>query len=340
MMDCKRSVLLLNAYVDRELSKSDQSLLEAHLSECQACAAELDSIRRLDAELRCSIPAPEALRSKVADRLESEVARGSLRSNLKEKLRMKLRWGMAAAVATGLIVTGVMFTGGSAQAALSKMRQAVTEVRSAHLKIQINDPSGVSGLAEKHVSGNASDNDKDEDRDKDKDFDPEDFGEKIGKAFSSGNMEIEFWTKDDRWKMNAFGGFEVLYKDKMVYMLAGDKVVMSTKVEGEDVPDKLGTYLFKEFTKAMDELKGKANFRFVGEVHENGQDLKQIEITGIKDEGKNVRLMYWVDTATDLPARFQVWAGPEGKQSLVTTITCEFNQTYPDSMFEPGGDKP
>ena len=95
---------------------------------------------------------------------------------------------------------------------------------------------------------------------------------------------------------------------------------------------------FKSLSKATDELNQKYNVRQVGEIHDGGQNLKQLEVTGLKDDGKNFRLEYWVDEDTNLPSKFEVWAKDEsGQQKLVANITCEFNQDYPDSMFEPGG---
>lgn len=325
-MDCRQFETLLNAYVDQELNKSDRSLLETHLGECPACSAELDSIRRLDAGVKAEIAAPQALRSRIADRLAETTAAGSSRSNLKEKLRMKVRWGLAATIAGALIIGGVLTTGGSAQATLSKMRKAVTEVHSAHLMIQM--PKGV--LDKEDLD------DKDEDRgNQTKDFN---MGEMLGNAFGDG-MQVELWTKDDRWKMQ-MGGFEMLYKNQTMTTLMGGKVMATMKVSKADVPDKLGEFLFKEFTKAMDEAKKEAKVRFIGTVQENGRTLKQLEITGLDDDAKNIRLLYWVDEETTLPARFEVYANDNGAQKLVTTITCDFNESYPDSMFEPGGEKP
>lgn len=341
-MDCNKCESLLNAYVDQELNKSDRSLLEAHLSECSACSAELESIRRLDAGFKATVTAPEPLRSHIADRLAERASAGSSRTNLKEKFQMKVRWGLAATIAATLIFGGVMMTGGSAQATLSKMRKAVTEVHSAHLKIDV--PSSTFGdldikskNPEKNV-GKDIGKDIDKDDDKDGDHDKQDLGDMIGNAFS-GDMHIELWTKNDRWKMQ-MAGFGMVYKNHTIYTMMGDKVMSTMKVDKADVPDKLGEFLFKEFTKAMDEAKKEAKVRFVGTVEENGHTLKQLEITGIKDDAKNVRLLYWVDEETTLPTRFEVYAKGDNGEKLVTTISCEFNQPYPDSMFEPGSEKP
>lgn len=316
-MDCKQTSPLLNAYVDQELSKSDQSLVEAHLAECRQCREELEDIRKLDMHMQAeSIPVPESLRSAIADRMEK--APRPSRSKLKETLTMRFRLGLAAVVAAGLIVVGVMSTGGSAQATLAKMRKAVTEVYSAHLKIQVN-----SGWDGQTISGEGKDV-------KVHKMDDSDFLNGGGNAF-------EFWSKNDRWRMSVFGGMEMIYKNGMMSMVVGDKVSASFKVDKADVPDKISEYLFKELSKAMDEVKDKANVRFVGKTQEDGRTLRELEVTGLEDEGKNVRLDYWVDEDTNLPTRFQVFANEEGTEKLVLTVTCEFNQEYPDSMFEPGG---
>src|SRR3954466_9390237 len=119
-MDCKQTNELLNAYVDKELSKSDQTFLEAHVAECPHCRAELEEVRRLDAQVRSDVQAPAELRSLVATRLEATRA-ASPRVSLKEMLGMRFKIGLAAMIAAALIVVGVMSTGGNAQAAYGRM---------------------------------------------------------------------------------------------------------------------------------------------------------------------------------------------------------------------------
>lgn len=314
-MDCKRSSQLLNAYADSELSKSDQSLLESHLAECRTCTEELEDIRKLDAQMRAEAPSPESLRSTIADRLEN--AKRPSRTTLKEMFGMKFRIGLAALVAAGLIVVGVMSTGGNAQAALSRMRKAVTQVHSSHLRIELNEPIDL------------GDNDK-----KDGDSDSMDLSGMLGK----GGKSIDVYSEGNRWKVNVFSGIEVIYKDGFVSVMMGDKVFAHVKADKADMPTDMSDYLFKSLSKATDELNQKYNVRQVGEIHDGGQNLKQLEVTGLKDDGKNFRLEYWVDEDTNLPSKFEVWAKDEsGQQKLVANITCEFNQDYPDSMFEPGG---
>jgi hypothetical protein len=314
-MDCKRSSQLLNAYADSELSKSDQSLLESHLAECRTCTEELEDIRKLDAQMRAEAPSPESLRSTIADRLEN--AKRPSRTTLKEMFGMKFRIGLAALVAAGLIVVGVMSTGGNAQAALSRMRKAVTQVHSSHLRIELNEPIDL------------GDNDK-----KDGDSDSMDLSGMLGK----GGKSIDVYSEGNRWKVNVFSGIEVIYKDGFVSVMMGDKVFAHVKADKADMPTDMSDYLFKSLSKATDELNQKYNVRQVGEIHDGGQNLKQLEVTGLKDDGKNFRLEYWVDEDTNLPSKFEVWAKDEsGQQKLVANITCEFNQNYPDSMFEPGG---
>ena len=48
----------LNAYLDGELNGSQLQQVEAHLAECEACQAELESLERLSSLLH-EVPAPE-----------------------------------------------------------------------------------------------------------------------------------------------------------------------------------------------------------------------------------------------------------------------------------------
>lgn len=324
-MDCKRSSHLLNAYADSELSKSDQSLLESHLAECRTCTQELEDIRKLDATMRSEIAAPGALRSVIADRLEN--AKRPSRKTLQEMFGMKYRIGLAALVAAGLIVFGTMSTGGlSAQAALIRMRKAVTEVHSSHLRIEITGPIDLGSDDSKKSSDNGD----------------LDSGFNMGSLMGSGNKSIDLYSEGNKWKADIFGGFEAIYNEGFVTVVMGDKVFVKVKSTDAHVPDDMSNYLFKQLTKATDELKQKYHVQDRGEVREGNRLLKTLEVTGLQDNGKSWRLMYWVDEDTSLPARFQVWGQDEsGQQKMVANITCEFNESYPDSMFEPGGvDKP
>jgi len=64
--------------------------------------------------------------------------------------------------------------------------------------------------------------------------------------------------------------------------------------------------------------------------------LRQLEVSGFQDDGKNFRLEYWVDENTSLPLGFQLFAKDDsGAQKMVANITCEFNQDYPTPCSSP-----
>jgi hypothetical protein len=244
------------------------------------------------------------------------------RSPLKEMFGMRFRWGLTAVLAAGLIVVGVMSSGGSAQAALAKMRKAVTTVTSSHLHLEFNAPLESDDKGKKDVA------------------DPNDpIGNTVNGLMSgSGPKSFDVWSKDNMFKVQAFGGIEIDSKDGFVTVLFGDKVFAKVAADKADMPKNLGDTLFKELSKATDEMKEKFNVKKVGTLRDGGRTLDTLEVTGIEDGGKHFRLLYWVDQATNLPARFQVWAGDEsGDQKLICTITCDYNENYPDSMFAPGG---
>jgi len=343
-MDCKQISILLNAFADRELSKSDQTLVESHIAECADCRAELEDIRRLDATIRCEEIAPDSLRSAIADRLEGARTARPNRSSLKEKLGMKFRIGMAAIGAAALIVVLTMSSGGSAMAAYTKMKKAVTRVTSSHLHLEFG-PSALDGVS-KDIDRDV-DNDSDKDADKDAPSkDGDDMGNLAASALGnlvdgSGPKSLDVWSKDSKWKVSAFGGINVTCVDQWVTVQFGDKVFAKVKADKADLPADMSTFLFNEMTKATDEIKQKCNVRKVATLHEGGKTLDQLEVTGIEDNNKSFRMEYWVDQDTNLPAKFEVYAkGDSGTEGLVCTITCDYNENYPDSMFEVGADKP
>lgn len=51
-MDCKRVLLLLPAYYDKQLEASDKEELEAHIGQCNDCSKELAQIEKLAGELK------------------------------------------------------------------------------------------------------------------------------------------------------------------------------------------------------------------------------------------------------------------------------------------------
>jgi hypothetical protein len=314
-MTCTSAEAILNAYADGELGASDMKQLELHLAECQRCQQELDEIRRLDFQIRSEIEVPVKLQSLVADRLET-AKRGSSGLHLKEVLRMKTRWGLAAIAAAGLIVVGVMSTGGRAQATLSKMHRAVTEVHSSHLRVELERPMDF-GITGQHHDADGVSN-------------------LLGSA-----KFLDVWSEGNKWKAQIFGGIEAIYNDGDLSVVMGSKVMAKVHADREDVPQDMGDYLFRELSKATAELREHAKVRSLGVIRENGKTLQTLEVTQLKDEGKDFRMLYWVDTETDLPARFQVFTTDEnGHQSLMATITCEFNEDYPDTLFIAGADKP
>jgi anti-sigma factor (TIGR02949 family) len=332
-MDCNQTNKLLNAYVDKELSKSDTTLLESHLAECPSCMAELEDIRRLDARVAAEVSAPAELRSKIADRLDQRRT-ASPRVSLKEMLGMRYRMGLAAMLAAGLIVVGVMSTGGNAQAAFTRMKTAVTRVTSMHLHIEFS-PDAANSISS---IGDEIGENNDEDRD-------DEGGDAMAKQFlhgianGAGSGTVDVWSKDDMFRVNAFGGIDVACRNKKVTLMFGGKVMGTFPVDEKDIPKNLGEFMFQEFSKATDEMKSHFNVVNRGTVRENGRTLSTLEVTGKDDNMKDFRLMYWVDQSTNLPARFQVFGSPDkgGSTKLICTITAEYNENYPDSLFEPGG---
>jgi hypothetical protein len=333
-MDCNQTSNLLNAYVDKELSKSDLTLVESHLAECASCREELEDIRRLDARMRDEVTAPVELRSKVADKLEA-ARTVSPRVSLKEMLGMRFRIGLAAVVAAGLIVVGVMSTGGNAQAAYARMKKAVTQVTSMHLHLEFNGPIDLG----------------DDDKGK-KDSDSGEKNDAMGNMANAalqnlvsgdGPKSLDVWSQDNMFRLTAFGGIDIACKDDILTMKFGGSTFFRVAANQKDMhlPKNLGQELFTEFSKMQDEMKEHFNVVNRGTVIDNGRTLDTLEVTGKDDNGKHFRLMYWVDESTNLPAQFQVFGDTEkGPNQLVCTITCDYNEKYPDSLFEPDANQP
>jgi len=75
MGDCEHIREMMEAYLDRELSAGERSSLEAHIAVCDACRVVLEKEKSLLNALHAvaTVPAPEALRTRVMARLRAEM---------------------------------------------------------------------------------------------------------------------------------------------------------------------------------------------------------------------------------------------------------------------------
>ena len=67
-MNCAQARFLLYAYLDREMTRSEETLLERHVAACSSCAMRARSARGLARVLRCRLdraPAPDRLRLRI-----------------------------------------------------------------------------------------------------------------------------------------------------------------------------------------------------------------------------------------------------------------------------------
>lgn len=110
-MSCEEARLLLDAYVDGELSGEQERALMEHVSACDACGRELEAAMLLKDVLR-------DMDEEVAVPLEAQAAwRSAVRREAKQRSsRRWLRWVSAAAAALVLAVgCGAMIRGGIPQ---------------------------------------------------------------------------------------------------------------------------------------------------------------------------------------------------------------------------------
>ena len=81
----------LNAYLDGELHGSRLQHVEAHLAECDACQAELESLERLSSLLQKSLPRSSLRQNGL--RLRSACACPAKKQKLPEKRFSRLAGG-------------------------------------------------------------------------------------------------------------------------------------------------------------------------------------------------------------------------------------------------------
>ncbi|SEO72717.1 Transmembrane transcriptional regulator (anti-sigma factor RsiW) [Rhodospirillales bacterium URHD0017] len=106
-MDCPTCEAMVDAYVDGELSATENAAFEQALAECPGCRARLEAARDMSRLLRGmpAEPAPDLLRARIERELRSIAGRP------RERERERVRW---LAMAASLIVAlGVGWIGGS-----------------------------------------------------------------------------------------------------------------------------------------------------------------------------------------------------------------------------------
>lgn len=98
MSNCEDICRRLNLYLDDELQGEERAAIEAHLQECESCAAAFERDFSFIGAIRESGPlhvAPPALRARVQETLNGSTAAGS-RSRF---AKSRLTWGVAIAAA-------------------------------------------------------------------------------------------------------------------------------------------------------------------------------------------------------------------------------------------------
>ena len=104
-MTCKRIRGLLQAYLDKELSREDEMRVEDHLKSCESCRLEFSSLKTLDERLEkveLDVLSPssgftEGVISSLPDRPENFF------ENFRKILSVRPRWGSLAAISMILI---------------------------------------------------------------------------------------------------------------------------------------------------------------------------------------------------------------------------------------------
>ena len=104
---CRR---LLSAYLDGEVTAPESRTVEEHLSECGACASELEELRAIVAVLRAlpDLPVPRSF-ALEREPVPSDGGAGLLRA---ARLATAAAGSLAAAMLVGTLAVGV-FTGGA-----------------------------------------------------------------------------------------------------------------------------------------------------------------------------------------------------------------------------------
>ena len=117
MSACPDKELLLHALADGELDAGNALALEAHVSTCAGCAAELDAIREVKAQLKAA-PLAYATPQSLLDRLETALAEAEAPPPPRRRGVRAETWvlsGTGAAIAASLALLTLIPSGASLQ---------------------------------------------------------------------------------------------------------------------------------------------------------------------------------------------------------------------------------
>jgi anti-sigma factor RsiW len=137
-MDCPTCEAMVDAYVDGELSATENAAFEQALAECPGCRARLESAREMSRLLRGlpAEPAPDLLRARIERELRSIAGRP----------KEYVRW---LAIAASLIVAlGVGWIGGSM---LGQGTRETDELLAGYLRVAMSDRGVEVASSDRHT---------------------------------------------------------------------------------------------------------------------------------------------------------------------------------------------
>jgi len=141
-MDCPTCEAMVDAYVDGELSATENAAFERALAVCPGCRARLESTREMSRLLRDlpAEPAPDLLRARIERELRP--LSGSIAGRPKERVR----W---LAMAASLIVAlGVGWIGGSM---LGQGTRETDELLAGYLRVAMSDRGVEVASSDRHT---------------------------------------------------------------------------------------------------------------------------------------------------------------------------------------------
>jgi anti-sigma factor RsiW len=141
-MDCPTCEAMVDAYVDGELSATENAAFEQALAVCPGCRARLESTQEMSRLLRSlpAEPAPDLLRARIERELRSIAGRP------KERERERVRW--LAMVATLIVALGVGWIGGSM---LGQGTRETDELVAGYLRVAMSDHGVEVASSDRHT---------------------------------------------------------------------------------------------------------------------------------------------------------------------------------------------
>ncbi|MFX4262197.1 zf-HC2 domain-containing protein [Pelotomaculum propionicicum] len=151
-MSCIKTLQMMNDYLDKTLSKSEEQIVKRHLEECKSCRSEYQNLEKADHTLRqviCEMVADIVVPNGLSDRIEMNLSAANRKNTLLSRLSVMLKTPAAAAALLFVVLAAGFLTYNNFFNLADQQKVAMTEnTESAGVRAEDNNGAAVGGQAD------------------------------------------------------------------------------------------------------------------------------------------------------------------------------------------------